>query len=690
MKEKRIENHPILETKNQQKIPFYWENQILFGKQGETISSALIANDIHIFNYHPKTNKAQGIFCANGQCAQCMVVVNGLTAKACMTTIEEDMRIEQLIGYPKLTNQNSSNRKIIEKNIDILIVGGGPAGLSAAIELSKYTDSILLVDDKNELGGKLTLQTHRFFGSSKNVYAGKRGFEIGKILANEVNQLGNVDIWKNSTCVAVFSDHKIGVLKNNSEYALIQPKIVLFATGARERSLKFSGNYLPGIYGAGAFQTLVNRDLVKPASKLLIVGGGNVGLIAAYHALQANIEVIGLIEASSECGGYKVHLDKLKRLGVPILTSHTIKEAIGDERVEKVIIAEVDKNYKIIENTTKSISCDTILLAVGLSSINEFAVKARSFGMTVFEAGDSKEIAEASAAILSGKIVASKISNQLGKNHINDLQELEKQFEILKSKPGEIFEESFPNLKTNVYPVFHCSQEIPCDPCSNVCPFELIKIDQNDIRKRPYIENIEKCIGCGKCLVTCSGLAISVVDYRKNENDSALVSLPCEFSREQLGNDDVVIVDINGLELGEFKPINFIENKNNNKTKIIQFYLPQEIAEKAVGFRLPYYFGKKEDFQTVTKNIEDNESIVCRCEQVSEEEIRQLIRSGITDFNQIKAISRAGMGACQAKTCESIILQIMNEEKVPKEAITKFTKRPLFVDIPMSNFNKEE
>ena len=118
------------------------------------------------------------------------------------------------------------------------------------------------------------------------------------------------------------------------------------AAGAREKSLVFKGNTLPGVYGAGAFQTLVNRDLVRPTSRLFIVGGGNVGLIAGYHALQAGIQVVGLCEALPECGGYKVHKDKLVRMGVPIYTSHTVLSANGDEEVASVTIAKIDKAWK--------------------------------------------------------------------------------------------------------------------------------------------------------------------------------------------------------------------------------------------------------------------------------------------------------------------------------------------------------
>jgi len=91
------------------------------------------------------------------------------------------------------------------------------------------------------------------------------------------------------------------------------------------------------VYGAGAFQTLVNRDLIKPTDKLFIVGGGNVGLIGAYHALQAGVDVIGIVEALPFVGGYKVHLDKIKRLGIPVYTSHTVLRAEGNNHLERVM-----------------------------------------------------------------------------------------------------------------------------------------------------------------------------------------------------------------------------------------------------------------------------------------------------------------------------------------------------------------
>ncbi|MGA9396995.1 MAG: FAD-dependent oxidoreductase, partial [Anaerolineaceae bacterium] len=421
MTEYRITKHPILSPKSENFIEFKWQGKPLRGLAGETIASALFANGIHVFGHHHKDGSPQGIFCANGQCSQCLVLAQGNPVKACMEILEPGIQVEPLDALPDLPNLDTPpvTKGIHEMETPVLIIGGGPAGLSAAIELGKAGISAVLIDDKHRLGGKLVLQTHRFFGSVSTVYAGTRGIDIATRLEKQVRQYESISVWLKSTALAVFSDQMVGILKEGSEYVLVKPEILFVAAGAREKSLAFTGNTLPGVYGAGAFQTLVNRDLIKPSEKLFIVGGGNVGLIAGYHALQAGIDVVGLVEALPECGGYKVHKDKLVRMGVPIYTSHTVLSANGKESVESVTIAQVDQHFQPIPGTEKSFSCDTVLIAVGLDPVNEFYLKARDFGMKVFAGGDAEEIAEASAAIFSGKIRGREIAQALGKKELN-------------------------------------------------------------------------------------------------------------------------------------------------------------------------------------------------------------------------------------------------------------------------------
>jgi sarcosine oxidase, subunit alpha len=274
MNQRRIQKHPILEIPKKERVSFTWNGEVLAGYEGEMLASALMANDIHIFGHHPKDNSPQGMFCANGQCSQCMVTADGLPVKACMTPLRDGVVVKSLEGLPELPQDDRvpALKEPPLRQVEVLILGGGPAGLSAAIELGKLGVDTLIVDDKSRLGGKLLLQTHKFFGSVEDSHAGTRGFEIARILEEEVRNLDTVEIWLNTTAVGVFSDRIVGVVKG-SLYRKIRPQRLLAATGAREKMLSFPGNTLPGVYGAGAFQTLVNRDLIKSSDRILIVGG---------------------------------------------------------------------------------------------------------------------------------------------------------------------------------------------------------------------------------------------------------------------------------------------------------------------------------------------------------------------------------------------------------------------------------
>ena len=681
-----ITKHPILDIPERKKISFSFDGRNLTGFEGMVISSALFLNKIKIFGHHVKDNSPQGIFCANGQCAQCNVIVNNVPVKACMTPLKEGMIIKSCHGLPELPPEDNvvsvGDAEVLET--EVLVVGAGPAGLSATKILGENNINVILIDDKAELGGKLVLQTHKFFGSQKDVYAGKRGIEIGKILGNSVKSLTSVDVWLNSVCLAVFSDGLIGILRENKNYALVKPNYLLIATGAREKMLVFPGNTLPGVYGAGAFQTLVNRDLIKASEKVFIVGGGNVGLIAGYHAIQAGIEVIGLIEALSQCGGYKVHEDKLRRLGVPILTSHTIISANGKENVESITIAQIDKNFNPVSGTEKTFACDTILIAVGLNPVDEFYQKAQEFGFKVWVAGDAQEIAEASVAIFTGKIEALKILKGMGVNISEDISKLENFAEVMKAKPPQPIEIDINFKEEGVYPVFYCTQEIPCNPCTTVCDQEQIETFDDLITHLPYFKGEKDCIGCGKCVAVCPGLAVVLIDYRKDK-DNPLVTFPFELTEEKMEKGQKVVVVSNDKELGIYEIHRARTLKEFPKTQLISIKLPSELAKQATAIKL-FETKYSEPIDFYQKSFTDDDTIVCRCERVSVGEIRKWIRSGVKDFNELKALTKVGMGACGGKTCTPLIERIFREEGISIEEITPGTKRPLFIEVPMGIF----
>jgi NADPH-dependent 2,4-dienoyl-CoA reductase/sulfur reductase-like enzyme/ferredoxin/bacterioferritin-associated ferredoxin len=687
MKEYRINQHPILPNPERKLIHFYWQEEKLTAYQGETIASALFSHHIHTFGHHHKDGSPQGLFCANGQCSQCMVLVDGKPVKSCVELVVDGQHVEPLEGLPKLPppGNYTATSHIPEYQTPVLIIGGGPSGLSAAIELGKLGVPALLVDDKHRLGGKLVLQTHRFFGSSSAVYAGTRGIDIATKLQDELGTYPSVEVWINSTALAVFSDQKIGVLKGDETYQLIKPQVLLVATGARERFLAFQGNTLPGVYGAGAFQTLVNRDLIRPAEALFIIGGGNVGLIAGYHALQAGIRVAGLAEALPQCGGYKVHKDKLHRLGVPIFTSHTILSANGQDHVNSITIAEIDSKFKTLAGTDQTFACDCILIAVGLNPINEFYKKAKDFNIPVYSAGDAEEIAEASAAIFSGRIKGLEIASFLGIQTDPIPTQWYTNMEILKSKPGKIHAEILQDHTAKVYPVLHCQQEIPCDPCSTLCPKGLITLQTEDIRSIPrFNPDLGDCVHCEKCIAGCPGLAITLVDCRKDP-DNPFVSLPVEFNQEDIARlTEVTAVDVEGHILGINPIIRIKNNPKNDRTLILKIQAPSSYADKIAGIRLQS-LAMPEEISPPSPNLAD-ETIICRCERVSAGEIRRLIRTGLRDINEIKALTRAGMGACGGKTCTALIHRLYREEGIPLSKVVDPSNRPLVSEVAIGIF----
>ena len=680
----RITNHPVLEIPEKKTVTFTWNGQLLKGLEREMLSSALIANGIHIFGHHPRDNSPQGIFCANGQCSQCLVIADGIPVKSCMTPLGEGMDIKSVEGLPQLPLDDArvSTAKIPVINTDVLIIGGGPAGLSAAIELGQLGVETLLVDDKDRLGGKLVLQTHKFFGSVEDSYAGTRGFEIGMILEEKLHTFDSVDCWVNTTAVGVFSDGIVGVVKDR-RYKMIKPKKLLVTTGAREKMLSFPGNTLPGIYGAGAFQTLVNRDLVKPSTRLLIVGGGNVGLIAGYHAIQAGIEVVALIEALPEVGGYSIHADKLVRLGVPLLTRHTVVSAHGKEKVETVTIARLDEDLKIITGAERIYAVDTVLIAVGLAEVNEFYKKAKEWKMDVFAAGDAQEIAEASAAMFTGKIEAFKIAKSLGLNVGEIPRAWNEKADILKAKPGRQVKLKKPDAEEGVFPVFHCVQEVPCNPCATVCPIGAIHTEKDIITGVPYRDETKACTGCLNCVAICPGLAVTLVDYRK-DRDRPRVTIPFEVGSEKIAMGQVVpVMDQYGNLLGHFPVEKVRVKKEYPGTLLVQVIIDKKFAKQAVGLLV-----QEKQMRHSTAYEKDpiaDEAVVCRCERVSAEEIKAVIRSGVRDMNQLKALTRAGMGSCGSKTCGPMIWRIFHEEGIDLSEITDRVDRPLFIEVPIGS-----
>ncbi len=308
------------------------------------------------------------------------------------------------------------------KTTEIAVIGGGPAGLSAAIVASRLGAQVTLIDDNQRPGGQLIKQTHKFFGD-KTHYCGTRGIDIAAILANEL-KLTTTEV-VSGTSVIGFYPGSVLALADRKRFFKLSCKSLIVATGAAENNLLFPNNDLPGVYGAGAVQTLVNVYGVRPGKRVLMVGSGNIGLIVSYQLIQAGIRVVAVVEALPRIGGYNVHAAKLARLGIPILTSHTIKSAIGREYVTGAIVCKLDRKFHPVKNSEHRVKVDIICLAVGLTPLTEILWQAgchmvyipelgghvawhnetmQTNQKNIYVAGDVSGIEEASTAMLEGRL----------------------------------------------------------------------------------------------------------------------------------------------------------------------------------------------------------------------------------------------------------------------------------------------
>ncbi|SFG72706.1 sarcosine oxidase subunit alpha [Desulfotomaculum arcticum] len=319
------------------------------------------------------------------------------------------------------------------RQTEICIVGGGPAGLTAALKAAALGAAVTLIDRNDYLGGQLIKQTHRFFGS-KQQRASERGINIARELAAAVQNEEKITVLTDATVLGYYKDGVLTV-EQNEQYIKIKPQKIIMATGGAEKSLAFPNNDLPGVYGAGAVQTLVNVYGVKPGSKVLMVGAGNIGVIVSYQLLQAGVEVAAIIEAAPVIGAYWVHASKVVRAGVPIYTSHTIKRARGEKEVEGATIVQLDDKWQPVSGSEKDLDVDVICLSVGLSPLTELLWQAgcrmefvpelsghvplrneqlETSVPGIYVAGDVSGIEEASAAMMEGALAGLNAAKALG------------------------------------------------------------------------------------------------------------------------------------------------------------------------------------------------------------------------------------------------------------------------------------
>ena len=404
----RLDPSPTQLIDRSRTVVFEFDGKAVEAYEGDTIASALAAAGTSTFSRSFKYHRPRGLLCVAGRCPNCLVNVDGVPNVRCCTeparqgievshqnawpSLDRDVlsvldRLDRLmpVGFyykalhrPKilwrlaqrvirrvagigvLRVDDVPDRRYHHRNLsaDVAVIGGGPAGLSAALAAAESAARVILVDDQPNLGGHLRFES-RVHSDLPDLDDGA-GFEIAKRLAEAVEAAPNIQALSGATAFAFYQDNLIGLL-SDSHLTKLRARSVVIATGAQEVPMTFERNDLPGVMLSSGALRLVHLYGVRPGAIALVATSNDSGYSAALDLLHAGVEIAAVVDSRGPAGDGLEAAESLRSRGVLVLSSHAVVRAEGKERVTAAVVRRLQDGSPTAEG--RRIECDTICLS---------------------------------------------------------------------------------------------------------------------------------------------------------------------------------------------------------------------------------------------------------------------------------------------------------------------------------------
>ena len=653
----RITKHPILPIPQEDSVTFQFEGKSITGQKGFTVAAALHQAGL-VVHKHSLDKRERTLECGIGKCGTCEMLVDGAVRRICITKVDhvtEVKRIpEEFLPEPTSYKENPAQR--IYKTA-VAIIGAGPAGLAVREELNQKGIANIVIDNNDKIGGQFLMQTHQFFFFEKEKrFGGMRGFDIAKTLAGD----DHTGIFLNGSVWDILEGKRLAVKDiEKQEVYFVDADYLVIATGAVPFMPAFKNDDVPGVYTAAVVQRMMNNELTLLGKNILTIGAGNIGYLTSYQSMQAGATVKAIVEAQPNEGGFPVQANRVRRLGIPILTAHILLEAIPNadrSGITGAVIAEC-KNFKPISGTEKVIDgIDVINICTGLIPDDQLLIKgAELFGRKCYGVGDAIRIGEGTSAVLRGKQCAYEIMQDMGvRFDYEHYLTISKEYIESQQHPIPILNQPVIPTKERMaqrgFVQIDCLFGFACNPCAFAC--KVGAITKSSTSTVPHIDH-EKCIGCMDCVYQCPGLAIFGYNAAKQ-----WLFLPIEYEAQE--GVEVFLVDNQGQKVGE----GVIEKilVKPNKTNIARVKVANMSAEemlKARGCMVKENYPQPLSMAPLSAET-DGKTYPCHCEDITTEQILKAIgKRTFISVDELKHIARIGMGTCRGNRCIPRVKQLL-------------------------------